>query len=1011
MKNKEPKQKHETTLCLADEILCRRADFCSIWCSSYEFYIFLFLHSIIFVLTWQCGRAFNYRNKNGRRTKGKQTQKTTATRKKNIFHLYRESVPKNLSALQKQRIIVCFPRKTFSEPLTMSIGFIGAKHTIYDIYPIRKKKIFVLVDPECIFGCDFYSTVASIHYLTNKGACVIVASSFGETAGVKLGARYEEDALRTFAEEGGEGYTNWFAALPSIKKVEILRAVSSLNLDGDFSVAHKGKTKLFAGLTTTEKRNVLKLFFPLKEFTPCTTRPFLNILQKHMPDVKVSFSETVRIKKELAASEVIVLENLRFFKNERSTDPVERQTLADLLATGIDIYVNDSFATAHLVQASTVELPKRLQHGAAGQTLDKELAFYSRLLSHPARPFALVVGGINIPKKLRLIYSLVEKVERIFVGGRIAFPFLMARKLECGQSYLPQDELTVTVPILGKMEALRCSELAKKILEKCEKLNVNLAIPSDFLVAKDPDAPPSSAVQVDALSVPKDSYIMEVGDATVKVFARFLRSCRTIVWTGVLGWSFKGYSSKTADFISSIMNNEASIIVGGRCTARVVQEVVNFQNTIDNGLHISPGGVPCLEILEGNVLPGVEALSDVAGGIIASHSSVSADGLIRKLPLFIGCNSHHMKAIARKFVRRVHGKGDYIIHRGDKVVRLFVLAQGALIAKGGADYDSTPSRYITQGLTVGMHDFISQSPAEETVRVAESDTVTYQLSYSSLSELLNTYPDLSTQLLQNLSKQLRGIAIQDYKKQCSIMSITKRMACASRIPTPHVQITRNGMWEDILQDLVSTTVFQRLVMAYAPYTACADSTYELPGNLASSSLSRIFSPIYLYKGLPFSLACSVVKTMLYHHLIAVTRQPFVACVSSAVIVSPIRLLSYSIPYTDFNFNLLLEEGMYSAALSVAPIASYSLFLKGKQKLENYFRRRLNSVSQVGLIVLVKLCLGSLLFLIVYQRNFLYTPPSASQIWNTRAFRAYQTKQALSTILRILIHHLKHLFFS
>lgn len=892
----------------------------------------------------------------------------------------------------------------------MSIGFVGAKHTIYDIYPIKRKKIFVLVDPACIIDGDFYSTVASVYYLASKGACVIVASSFGSNVGVNLGARYEEDALRTFAEEGGQGYTNWFAALPSIKKVEILRAVLSLKLDADFSVSHKGKTKIFSGLTNAEKRKVLKSFFPLKEFTSSTTRPFVSILQKHMPSVKVSFSESFR-GKELVPGEVVVLENLRFFKNEQSADLPERQALADVLASGIDIYVNDSFATAHLIQASTVELPKRLQHGAAGQTLDKELAFYSRLLSHPARPFALVVGGINIPKKLRLIYSLVEKVERVFVGGRIAFPFLMAKQQTCGQSYLPEDELMVNISILGKTEVLRCSDLAKRILEKCEKLNVDIVIPSDFLVTNDLDDSSSSAFQIDARSVPKNSYILDVGDSTVKVFARFLRNCRTIVWTGVLGWSSKGYDSKTTELISVIMNYEASIIVGGRCTARVVQSVVRFQNNTDHSFHISPGGLPCLEILEGNILPGVEALSDVAASIVVSHSSVSVDGLIRKLPLFIGCNSHHMKAVARKFVRRVHGKGDYIIHRGDKVVRLCVLAQGALIAKGGADYDSSPSRYITQGLTVGMYSFISQAPADETVRVAQSDTVTYQLSYSSMNELLSTYPELSTQLLQNLSKQLRSIAVQDYKKQCSIMSATKRMACASRTPTPDVQITRNGMWEDILQDLVSKTVFQHLEMMYNPYTACMDNYYGMSGSSTSSSLLRIFCPIYRYQGFPFSLACSVVKTVIYHHVIAATRQPLAACVSSAVIVSPIRLLSYSIAHADFNFNLLLEEGMYSAALSVAPVAAYSLFLKGKQKLENFFHRRLNSFNQAGLIILIKLSLGSLLFLIVYQRNFLYTPPSASQIWNARAFRAYQTKQALSTILRILVHYLKNLFFS
>eukprot|EP00796_Vickermania_ingenoplastis_P008407 gene8407-5888_t len=863
----------------------------------------------------------------------------------------------------------------------MSVGFIGAKHTVFDIYPIRKKRIFVLVDPECIIECDFYSTVASIHYLAQKGASVIVASSFGSLAGVKLGTRREEDALKTFAEEGGLGYTNCFAALPSNKKVEILQSIPSVHLEPDFSAAKKGKTKMFASLRNEEKQRALKKFFPLQEFTTSTTRSFVTILQKCMPEVNVSFSDTFRLKRDVEPGEVIVLENLRFYKNERSLEVVERQAFADALATGlgVDLYVNDSFATSHLIQASTVELPKRLQHGAA--------------------------GGINIPKKLRLIYTLVEKVDRIFVGGRIAFPFIVARGLSCGQSYLMEEEQMVAMPSNAKVEYIPCSELAKKIIEKCERAHVDIIAPRDFLVTRDPDASPETAITVDASSVPDDCYIMDIGNSSVHMFLRCLRSCRTVVWTGVFGWTSKGYSGRTSDFATSIIHTETSVIVGGRCTARLIQT----RNLMSDGLHVSPGGLPCLEILEGNILPGVEALSDVAADAVDFHSSVSADGLIRKLPLFIGCNSHQMKAIARKFVRRVHGKGDYIFHRGDKVVRLCVLAQGALIAKGGADFDSSPSRYIPKEHTVGMYEFISQAPAPETVRVAQNDTVTYQLSSSSLNELLNAYPELAIQLLQNLSKQLRIIAAEDYSKQQSILNTTRRMGYVTRVPQPAVTITRNGMWEDILQDLVATTLFQRLAMAYTPYTPCSDE-FKMELTKGPSFLKQL-QPIYLYQGLPYSLAQSVAKNVLYHHLISWTHQPFVASVLSAITTSPLRLLAYGIPYTEFNFNLILEEAMYSATLSVAPFAAFALFLKAQQRLELYFRRRLHAGSQLILMGVIKMLIGNVLFLIVYQRNFVYTPPSASRVWNSNAFQAYQAKQALAVLVRLLVHHLKVMILS
>lgn len=893
------------------------------------------------------------------------------------------------------------------------MGFIGAKHTVFDIYPIHKKKIFLLVDPECIIDYDFYSTVASIDYLTEKGASVIVASSFGSLTGIKFGCRHEDDALKTFSKEGGVGYTNWFSALSSAKKVEVLQRVPSLHIDADYPSTKKGKTALFASLTNEEKEKAMKELFPMKEFSCSSTRMFVPILQERLPKVTVSFSETIRLKKEIQPGSVVVLENLRFYKNERSMDPAERQALADVLASQVDLFVNDSFSTSHLIQASTVELPRRLQHGAAGQTLDRELAFYSKLLNHPTRPIALVVGGINISKKLKLIYTLVEKVDRILVAGRIALPFIIARGLQCGKSYVLDEEQMVSIPSASsKTEFIRCSELAKKILEMCEKRRIDIIAPSDFLVATDPDASPTSAVNVNVSSIPEDSYVMDIGHSSVNIFSRVLRSCRTVVWTGVLGWTSRGYQAKTAEFATSIMNHtKTHVIVAGRCTARIVRESIL---SINEGLvHISPGGLPCLEILEGNVLPGVEALSDVSADTVDVSSSVSADGLVRKLPLFVGCHSHQMKALARKFVRRVHGKGEYIFHKGDKVVRLCIIAQGAFIAKGGAEFDTSPSRYITKGQTVGMYEFISQAAALETVRVAQNDTVTYQLSYSSLNELLNAYPQLSLQLLQNLTKQLSLIAVEAYDKQHSIPYAVKRMGCMTRIPHPEVSMARGSMWEDILYDLLCTSALQHLSMRYNPYVPCGERTALPPPSDQSSESSAFLSlvePFYRYQGLPYSLGYAVLKDVIYHQLIPITHEPYTASVVSSVLASPLRLLAYGIPYTDFNFNLMLEEAMYSGILSVAPLVAFGLYLQAQKQIEHYFRRRLQRVSQIALMMIIKMMLGNICFLVAYQRNFLYTPPSASEIWNTRAYQAYQAKQALSILIRLFIHHFKTVFF-
>lgn len=879
----------------------------------------------------------------------------------------------------------------------MSVGLIGAKHTVFDIYPIAKKKILLLVDPQYILDDEsiFFSTTDSIRYLAKKNASVIVAASFGSFIGVKLGSRKEEEAVRTFTMEGGTGYTNFFSNLPAAKKVEILKSVPSLEIDVESM--KKGKTAVFASLPCDVKERVLKGFFPLEEFTPCSTFPFVEALRRRMPEVPVSFSGSVRLKNGINPGEVVVLENLRFFKNELSSELSERQALADALASTVDLFVNDSFVTAHVIQASTVDVPKRLQHGAAGQTLDRELAFYSKMTSHPVRPVALVVGGSGVAKKLRLIYSLVEKVDRIFVAGRVALPFFTAMGIQCGRSYPTDDEPTMAAPFASR-DMLKWSQVAEKIMSKCERARVSLVLPKDLAVVKHTDDDPSSSINVDASRVPEDCYIMDIGDSSVHMFSRCLRSCRSVIWTGVLGWTCKGYDERTSSFASAIINSETNVVVAGRNTS----EVMLSKKPLPETVHISSGGLTCLEIFQGNILPGIECLSDVAAQTV-DHSSVSADALIRKLPLFIGCNSHQMKAISRKFFRRVHVKGDYIFHRGDKVVRLCVLAQGALIAKGGADYDSSPSRYISKENTVGMYEFISQAPAPETVRVAQNDTVTYQLSSSALHELLNAYPELAIQLLQNLSKQLRCIAADDYSKQQCIMFTTQRMGCLTRVPQSGVPITCST-WEDILQDWISTLTFQKLAMKYTPYAPCPEEYWTSEAH--RSTLVGVLRPLVLYRGLPFTLGYSAVKNILYHHFISSTHQPFASSVLSATIASPIRLLSYGISFADFNFNLLLEEAMYSALLSTAPLISVALFLKSQQWLERHFRRRLHPTSQIALLALTKSLLGNLFFLIMYQRNFIYTPPSASRSWNTSAFKAYQLKLLLSVLLRVLVHYVK-----
>ena len=290
--------------------------------------------------------------------------------------------------------------------------------------------------------------------------------------------------------------------------------------------------------------------------------------------------------RSLAAGQVLLLENLRFHPEEESNDPQYAKALACLG----QVYVNDAFAAAHRAHASTAGVAAYLP-AVAGLLMEKEIDYLSQALANPERPYAAVIGGAKISTKMAVLATLLERVDRLLIGGGMANTFLKAEGFNVGQSLVEDDYL----------------EQARGIMELAAERKVMLLLPTDVIVAERFDAD-AKAKRVSVRQVPEGWRIMDIGETTIAVFARALEGCRTVVWNGPMGViEFGAFAHGSHRLAGVIVNLEgATTIVGGGETAAVVEQM----GLQDRFSHVSTGGGAALELLEGKELPGVKALLD-----------------------------------------------------------------------------------------------------------------------------------------------------------------------------------------------------------------------------------------------------------------------------------------------------------------------------------------------------------------------------------------------------------------
>ena len=289
----------------------------------------------------------------------------------------------------------------------------------------------------------------------------------------------------------------------------------------------------------------------------------------------------------LKNGEAVLLENVRFHKEEEKNDP----EFAKKLAGFADIFVNDAFGTAHRAHASTEGISHYVETSVAGFLIEKELEVMGGALSDPKRPFVAILGGAKVSDKIGVINNLLEKVDKLLIGGAMAYTFIVAKGGKVGNSKLEADKV----------------ELAKELIEKAQAKGVELYLPVDTVIAREFSADAESDV-CETMAIPEGWEGLDIGPKTAAIFADVIKTAKTVIWNGPMGvFEFPKFAVGTKAVAQALADNpDAITIIGGGDSAAAIEQL----GYADKVTHISTGGGASLEFLEGKVLPGIACLND-----------------------------------------------------------------------------------------------------------------------------------------------------------------------------------------------------------------------------------------------------------------------------------------------------------------------------------------------------------------------------------------------------------------
>jgi phosphoglycerate kinase len=360
------------------------------------------------------------------------------------------------------------------------------------------------------------------------------------------------------------------AALPTIIKLKSQGAKIIL-------ISHLGKPK------TEEDKQKLSL-----EPVANNLSELLNQQVFFVKDNRVVSDEAIKKINDLKNGDVALLENTRFRSEEtKNLDEFSRELakLAD------DIFVDDAFGTAHRAHCSNVGVTKFIKDSVAGYLIQKEIKFLDETVNNPVRPFVAILGGAKISDKINVIDNLLNKVDKLIIGGGMAYTFLASQGYEVGLSLCEREKL----------------ELAKKMIDKAKNKNIDLLLPVDVVVTKS-ISDENNFKNVDVNNIPNDLMGVDIGEKTCKIFADALNNAKTIIWNGPMGvFEVDNFAKGTFAIANAISNlkDVISIVGGGDSIA-----ALNKLGLSDKITHISTGGGATLEFLEGKILPGIDAIKN-----------------------------------------------------------------------------------------------------------------------------------------------------------------------------------------------------------------------------------------------------------------------------------------------------------------------------------------------------------------------------------------------------------------
>ena len=381
----------------------------------------------------------------------------------------------------------------------------------------------------------------------------------------------------------------------------LVRADFNVPLDGDLKITDDTRIRsalpTIQDLTAKGAKVILASHFGRPKgvvnekmrLTPVATR-LSELLGKPVIKCDDCIGDAVAAKANaMQSGEVALLENVRFHGEEEKNDP----EFARKLASVADLYVNDAFGTAHRAHASTEGVTHYLKPSVAGYLIEKELKYLQNAVDNPQRPLAAIVGGSKVSSKIGVIETLLDKVDKLLIGGGMIFTFYKAQGLNVGKSLVEEDKL----------------DLACALEAKAKEKGVVLLLPTDIVVA-DNFAADANAQTVSVNEIPDGWMGLDIGPNSVTEFQKALDDCKSVIWNGPMGvFEFDKFAVGTeaiARSLATLTGKGTSTIIGGGDSVAAVEKV----GVADQMSHISTGGGASLELLEGKTLPGIAALDD-----------------------------------------------------------------------------------------------------------------------------------------------------------------------------------------------------------------------------------------------------------------------------------------------------------------------------------------------------------------------------------------------------------------